>query len=340
MRHIELQIRLKDWFFIFIIALFFSSLLSIYSYYLLGENIINSVFFGLLLGFDIFIFSMSFITYLNNYILPKLSKKYWLFLAITFSYLSGFLGTLLTYYLCELFKISMLDKFENNYMVFAVFIGFLTYFVAALLYQFVKMNNKKEYSERLLIDSRLKSLQRQLNPHFLFNSLNSLVELVHIDVNKTEDNLMQLSKFLRESMNEKALNSLKVELDNLQRYVYLENVRFSNKIVLHININKEYFDYKIPKFSIQLLVENAIKHGFLKSNESLNIYIDIYKNSKLEILVRNDGKEVKSSKFGIGLTNLKERLTILCNGKIELIDKKEPTYKLTIGKCNENINNG
>ncbi|RXJ99486.1 sensor histidine kinase [Arcobacter sp. CECT 8986] len=340
MRHLELQIRLKDWFFIFIIALLFSTLLSIYSYYLIGENVVNAIFFGLLLGLDIFIFSMVFITYLNNYILPKLSKKYWLFLAILFSYLSGFLGTLTTYYLCKIFNINLIDKFEQNYIVFALFIGFLTYFVATLLYQFVKMNNKKEYSERLLIDSRLKSLQRQLNPHFLFNSLNSLVELVHIDINKTEDNLMELSRFLRQSMNEKALNSLKDELDNLKRYVNLENVRFSDKIILHIDINKEFYEYKIPKFSIQLLVENAIKHGFSKSKKSLNIYIEAKKSDKLIILVKNDGKEIINDKFGIGLTNLKERLEILCNGEIQLVDNSEPTYKITIGKCNENINNG
>ncbi|AXX93039.1 sensor histidine kinase [Malaciobacter molluscorum LMG 25693] len=340
MRHLELQIRLRDWFFIFIIALLFSTLLSIYSYYLIGENLLNAIFFGLLLGFDIFVFSMFFITYLNNFILPKLSKKYWLILAILFSYLSGFLGTILTYYFCKIFRINQIEKFENNYMIFALFLGFLTYFVAALLYQFVKMNNKKEYSERLLLDSRLKSLQRQLNPHFLFNSLNSLVELVHIDINKTEDNLMELSRFLRQSMNEKALNSLKDEIDNLKRYVNLENVRFSDNIILHININEDLYDYKIPKFSIQLLVENAIKHGFSKNKESLNIYIEVKKSDSLIILVKNDGKKISSDKFGIGLTNLKERLSILCNGKIHLVNKVEPTYKITIGKCNENINNG
>lgn len=341
MQNIELQIRLKDWFFIFLIAIFFSIVLSVYSYFLIDEELKNAVIFGALLGFDIFIFSMTFITYLNNYILPKLSRKYWIFLAVIFSFLSGFLGTLLTYYLCNILDVYLLEKFKNSYMIFALFIGFLTYFVAALLYQFVKMSNKKEYSERLLLDSRLKSLQRQLNPHFLFNSLNSLVELLHEDINKAEDNLMQLSKFLRQSMKESALNSLKDELDNLKRYVALENVRFSNKIVLNIDINKEFLKRQVPKFSIQLLVENAIKHGFDKSNKELIIDIYAKENEKdFEIYVKNNGKAVNTNRFGIGLTNLKERLQILCKGKISLENSQIPTYKITIGRCNENISNG
>lgn len=138
MQNIELQIRLKDWFFIFLIALLFSIILSVYSYYLIDEELKNAIIFGSLLGIDIFIFSMCFITYLNNYILPKLSKKYWLVLAIVFSFLSGFLGTLVTYYLCKIFNIYLLEKFENNYMIFAFFIGFLTYFVAALFISICK----------------------------------------------------------------------------------------------------------------------------------------------------------------------------------------------------------
>lgn len=202
------------------------------------------------------------------------------------------------------------------------------------------MSNKKEYSERLLLESRLKSLQRQLNPHFLFNSLNSLVELIHEDINKAEDNLMQLSKFLRQSMKESALNSLNDELDNLKRYVALENVRFSNKIVLNIDIKKEFLEKLVPKFSIQLLVENAIKHGFDKSNKELIIDIYVKQNEDFEIYVKNNGKPVQKHKFGIGLTNLKERLQILCKGRISLEDKQIPTYKITIGRCNENISNG
>lgn len=340
MKNLELQIRVKDWFFIFIIAIFFSIILSIYSYFLIDENIENALYFGLLLGIDIFIFSMIFINYLNNYILPNISRRYWILLAIIFSFLSGFLGTILTYFLSFVFDIYLIEKFRNSYILFAIFIGFLTYFVAALLYQFVKMSNKKEHNEKLLLDSRLKSLQRQLNPHFLFNSLNSLVELLHEDINKAEENLVELSKFLRQSMKESALNSLKDEIDNLKRYVSLENVRFSNKIVLNLDIKKEYFEILIPKFSIQLLVENAIKHGFDKNKKQLIINIVCSKNKEFEIIVSNNGKAVKRDSFGIGLKNLKERLEILFNGKILLINKEIPTYKIIIGKKNEDINNG
>ena len=97
----------------------------------------------------------------------------------------------------------------------------------------------------------------------------------------------------------------------VKTYVNIENTRFEDKIKLHIKSQKEYDNILIPKFSIQLLVENAIKHGFI--NEELNIHIKIEDNS---IIVSNDGKVSENVKFGTGLSNLNKRLELLEVGKL------------------------
>ena len=104
----------------------------------------------------------------------------------------------------------------------------------------------------------------------------------------------------------------------VQTYVGIENIRFDNKVVLHIDDYKDLKFVKIPKFSIQLLVENGIKHGYL--GKELNIYIKFDKNS---ITVLNDGKKSSNIKFKTGLSNLENRLKILNIGKLEYISDSE-----------------
>jgi LytS/YehU family sensor histidine kinase len=176
------------------------------------------------------------------------------------------------------------------------------------------------------VQSRLKSLERQLNPHFLFNALNSIAELVHQDQNKAEEAILKVSSFLRNSMNEKALISLNEELKNVEDYVDLENIRFSGKIHLHKDIEKR--SLYVPKFSIQLIVENAIKHGFRREQE-LNIFVETKGNM---IVVKNDGTPIFKKEFGIGLQNLDQRLALLMHGHLEIADSKETTFIIHLGE--------
>ncbi len=91
---------------------------------------------------------------------------------------------------------------------------------------------------------------------------------------------------------------------------------------------------EVPKFSIQLLVENAIKHGFIAKKE-LRIYLS-YDTAQNRIILQNNGKAMKSTKFGTGLNNLAQRLNLLCKGKIEITDKETPTFTIYLGDCHEN----
>jgi len=276
-----------------------------------------------------FVCAYALTTFLNQTILPHLSQNYWLLCAGLFSFLAGFTATLLTFMLSTLLHITMLHKFEMHLWLFAGIIGILSYAVVFLLYRFACIRYEKESQRTLLIQSRLKSLERQLNPHFLFNALNSISELLHENPTKAEDALLELSHFLRSNMKELSLITLAEELENAKRYITLENIRFDGKINLSVSLDASLHNERIPKFSIQLLVENAIKHGF--ENKVLHINIEAYKDNTLHLVVENDGKVMQTPHFGIGLQNLQERLELLSHGTLHLKALQPPTFEIILG---------
>ena len=332
MYNIELHIKMRDWLYILLIGMVFATLLSALGYVLLNRVWLQGAYFGAILGFSITFFSLIFISYMNQKILPRISKLLWLPLAVFFSFLSGFLGTLLSTSLAKALTIDLIPLFHTHGMQIAVAVGFLTYVVGALLYRFVKMRNEKEEVDHHFIQSRLASLETQLNPHFLFNALNSIAELIHQDPEKAEMAILKVSTFLRNTMDEKALIPLKDELRNVYDYVELENIRFSNTIAIHLATPMPALS--VPKFSIQLLVENAIKHGFIEK-KALTITLS-YDTPTHTLTVQNNGKAMKNTEFGTGLTNLAQRLKLLCQGKIEIRNTQTPTFILYLGDCHEN----
>ncbi|MBN2816641.1 MAG: histidine kinase [Campylobacterales bacterium] len=335
MYNIALHIKVRDWLYILLIGIIFGTLLSTLGYALFELSLVDGAIFGFVLGFDITLFSLMFISNMNRYVLPNLREIYWLPLSMLFSFLSGFLGTILGVVTAKLLGIELIWAFVDTLFIVACAIGILTYIVGALLYRFVKMRNEKELIDSAYVESRLRSLETQLNPHFLFNALNSIAELIHHNPEKAEMAVLKVSTFLRNTMNETALLSLRDEIRNVKDYVDLENIRFSGKIVLHID--EDIPSWHIPKFSLQLLVENAIKHGFLSSNSVLNIFIEFQKEER-KIDIRNDGEPMTKRKFGVGLSNLKQRLELLCKGDIVVLDEHEPTFSILLGECCESTN--
>lgn len=191
------------------------------------------------------------------------------------------------------------------------------------------LNLKQKLSDYLLMQSRLSSLETQLNPHFLFNALNSIAELIHIDSYKAEEAVLKVSSFLRNTMEERALIPLHQELEHVKAYLSLENIRFNNAI--EINIPQHIPMWEVPKFSIQLLVENAIKHGWDELNGTLSINVE-FDSDKRDIYVSNNGKAITSDRFGIGLNNLQQRLLFLCHGQISVSSFDPPCYVIHIGE--------
>ncbi|ABV67097.1 two-component sensor histidine kinase [Aliarcobacter butzleri RM4018] len=319
----ELKISLKDWTNILIIGILFGFFQSLI-FYFLNQNLqtFSTIIFSISTAFFITIFAIILITLSNSFILPKIKKSFWTILSFFFSFLSGFLGFILTYFIFSKFDIEVIIFISDFWLNISIVVGFLTLLIALILHQFVFLKNKNNQIQKEILESKLKSLENELNPHFLFNALNSVSQLIYIDKKKAEDAVLQLSKFLRNAINKESLVYLENEIFMVQTYVNIENIRFDNKIVLHIDDYNDFKLVKIPKFSIQLLVENSIKHGYL--GKELNIFITFEKNL---IKVSNDGKKNSNIKFKTGLSNLENRLRLLNIGELHfLIENENMTF--------------
>jgi len=332
MRKFELHITWKDWIFIIVIAIIFSSSISFLLYEGFNLPIKDGLISGSVLGFCLSLFSFALITFNNNFILPHLKQTIvWWILSAFFSFIAGFSGFNLAFFLLSSLNLVIPPKVVEKKYFFAIIVGFLNYLVGLLIYLFINMKSKKGELEILLLESRLLSLNIQLNTHFLFNVLNNITELMSIDKKKAEEALIKLSHFLRRVLKGKDIFTVEEELENVKTYVELENIRYSGLINLKITNEESFLQEKIPRFSVQLLVENAIKHGF--KGKPLNIEIIFERsNNKIKIHVVNDGINPEEVIFGTGLNNLSKRLKLLCNGKIEYKKDKNPKFTIMIEK--------
>lgn len=326
MDKIELIISKKDWLYISIIGAFFGLLFSLLLYFL-NEQLqdISTILLGTSSAVCIALFSSIFITVSNNFILPSVNRKFWYLISFAFSFLSGSLGFLVSFSIFLFFESYISEIIVPYSMYITIVMGFLTFLIGLILHQFISMKYKNESIKNDLLESKIKVLENELNPHFLFNALNSMSELVYIDQKKAEESILNLSKFLRNVITKDSLISIQSELDMVKTYVEIEKIRFEDKIDLDIKIDDNMKQSIIPKFSIQLLVENSIKHGF--TGKPLNIEIKVSENL---IVVQNNGKLTKDLKYGTGLKNLKRRLELLKKGSFSYEVNEKMVFKINL----------
>lgn len=189
-------------------------------------------------------------------------------------------------------------------------------FQIAILYAFeyiAKETNfisKQKDLELELNQTRLQLLRSQLQPHFLFNSLNSVVAEIDHTPENAQKMLINLSDILRETLDsdfEKPIN-LKEELAILEKYLFIEKIRFEDQLNYEIQISENHQQWKVPKLILQPLLENAIKHGFVGNPNPVLIQIFTNENA---IYIQNNGSALqKDLHSGTGLRNVRERLKI------------------------------
>lgn len=170
--------------------------------------------------------------------------------------------------------------------------------------------------KNLVKEAELNALKSQINPHFLFNSLNSVSSLTLSRPEQSREMLVKLSSFLRYSLDQdlKELNSLTNELNNIKLYLEIEKVRFGERLQLDFDLNAKCENLKIPNLILQPLYENAIKYGVHESLEPVTITTNCKGNSdRLEIDISNnfDAEAVPPKGNGIGLKNIQERLNLI-----------------------------
>ena len=162
-------------------------------------------------------------------------------------------------------------------------------------------------------DAELKALKAQINPHFLFNSLNSISALTSIDPVRARDMCVLLGDFLRLTLGlgEKTSVRLSEELDLLQKYMAIEKVRFGARLTMHEEIQEESKACLLPPLLLQPLVENAVKHGIASLPEGGDVRLAVQRqNGRLAILVENswDPEAPPRRSGGLGLKNVQQRL--------------------------------
>lgn len=175
---------------------------------------------------------------------------------------------------------------------------------------------KTSQLEGQLAKSRLQVLKMQLHPHFLFNTLNAISELIYRDAESAERMITDLSDLLRMSFENLEVQeiSLKQELEFLEKYIEIEQMRFHDRLRIEIEVAADTLDASVPNMILQPLVENAIKHGIAPRSEGGRIDIGARRNNgHLEITVSDDGigvpfGDVEHMTEGVGLSNTRRRL--------------------------------
>jgi LytS/YehU family sensor histidine kinase len=208
--------------------------------------------------------------------------------------------------------------------VFQFLLFVMIYYMFIFFNELEEQNRKQEKLNRLLRESELKALKSQLNPHFLFNSLNSVSALTITDPDDAREMINKLSEFLRYSLrkNENALLPLRDELKNVACYMEIEKVRFGERLNCEAEVPVECRDLLVPVMILQPLFENAIKYGVHESIEPVNVRTFCRcLDGELEISVVNnyDNQALASKKgAGVGLDNVRDRLQLLY-GRTDLL---------------------
>ena len=182
--------------------------------------------------------------------------------------------------------------------------------------------SKVENLISLLKYSELKALQSQINPHFLFNVLNTMTSLIRTNPEKAREVTIDLSNYLRYNLdnNVKSVELIK-ELNQIDTYIKIEKARFGDKLNIIYDVDESLYNFQIPSLIIQPLVENSIKHGILKKRENGCVKVIVKKIDKdIEVVIEDDGVGIeqtvidnldKQIQENIGLKNVHQRLKLL-----------------------------
>jgi two-component system, LytTR family, sensor histidine kinase AlgZ len=182
-------------------------------------------------------------------------------------------------------------------------------------------------------DTELKALRAQINPHFLFNSLNSISALTSINPSKARDMIIQLSQFFRETLStaDSTLITLSKELEICEHFLQIEKLRYGDKLQINYHLDTQLLNSLIPPLCLQPLLENAIKHGASLRTETSAIEVEIQQQQqRLYLIVTNAFSShntfLKPEGTNTGLPNLQARLALLYHGQALVHWQKSDTH--------------
>ncbi|GHN02005.1 histidine kinase [Cytophagales bacterium WSM2-2] len=192
--------------------------------------------------------------------------------------------------------------------------------------------------ERWQLELQFESLKNQISPHFLFNCLNTISSLLYKDVALTEEFIRRMADTFRYVLknHKERFVSLKEEIEFVKSYHYLLRVRFEDNFKLEINVAKDLMSSPVPPLTLQLLVENAVKHNKVSKDNPLTVTISSPENTRLVVANTKTDTVVKKAGFAIGLENIKKRYAFFTKEQVVVKNEDEFSVQLPILKSGSN----
>ena len=190
-----------------------------------------------------------------------------------------------------------------------------------LYLEWMKSNKRSQELEKESLLSQFETLKNQVNPHFLFNSFNTLITLIEEDKEAAVEYVQKLSDFFRTilQLRDKSIISIQEEFELIKTYSFLQMKRYGNNLVLNNNVSPEYMKKFIAPLMLQMLVENAIKHNVIATGRPLNIEVSTTENGYIMVKNNIQKRTEEEPSAGLGLQNIKNRYKFLSDKEVEII---------------------
>ncbi|MBC7418022.1 MAG: histidine kinase [Pedobacter sp.] len=260
-------------------------------------------------------------------------------LAISLTLIATFLSRFILLYL-----FGILDNYQNFYnfsIIFRALILFMCFFWVAIANVLWYRLEEQSETQARLVDAQnlanqaeLNKLRHQLQPHFLFNSLNSVFALTMVNPKEAGTMITKLAAFLRGNLKreDQIWVTVEEEMEYISLYLDIEKVRFSHRLDIQIDIADESLSYNLPGTLLQPIIENAIKFGLYNTNKAVVVKIDVFiQDGLLKIRVQNPfDPEMRAAKgTGFGLKAIKRRLYLLF-GSLDLLQTETEANNIYI----------
>ena len=316
-----------------IIGWSFYGVLSSFLYYLDTENVSADLFLNQIIPIVFHILLTHLIRFIiinRGWLTLSLSKVIPRILVTTIIF------SLVNYGLVIVYTLLIGELSQRDFQLLAIFastiLSVILYTIWSMIYftfHYFERSNKALQYEAVVREIELNNLRSQLNPHFIFNALNSIRALVDENPAKSKNAITQLSNILRNSLivDRKKLIPFKEELETVKDYLGLESVRYEERLKTSFDVDPKSQDFLIPPLMVQTLVENAIKHGIstLRQGGEIEIKTKVAMED-LIIQIRNAGQlkaEKNSVTSGYGLSNTKKRLELIYGQQASFVIRNE-----------------
>ncbi len=227
---------------------------------------------------------------------------------------------------------NLIQKYTPGGSLVILFLS-ATYYITHLILQAARQRETAHKAETLAKDVQLKMLRYQINPHFLFNVLNSIYTLIDENTDKAKKLVLDMSEYYRYTLNKQQLTtSIEKEVESILKYLEIQKTRFEEEFQYEISVDEEAKSILIPSFLIHLLIENAVKYGTKTAKQKLIVHLSAELVDKMLLIrVSNTGKLLNAARgseknidgTSNGIENLKSRLALYYNDGYSFSLKEE-----------------